>query len=299
MTGPCRPQELGVTLPHEHLFIDRSRDYGLDAFLGDEGLATRELELFSRAGGGALVECSTAEIGRNPDALVSVSLATGVRVVMGCGHYRRPYIDSARLDRQTTDQVAEEIIAELREGVGHTGVRPGVIGEIGSNGPRVAADEERSFRAAARAHLATGVTITTHAALFPVGLEQLGILTHEGVPAPRVVIGHCDTVYDQEYHLELARRGCFVQFDTLHVSHPYDLERRVAFVVALVASGHRDQVLLSHDICLRSHWTSLGGQGYTFLLSEFVPRLRAAGLTEADVEQIIRLNPQRALSGEL
>jgi phosphotriesterase-related protein len=70
------------------------------------------------------------------------------------------------MDRQTPDQVAEEIIAELRQGVGTTGIKPGLAGEIGSNSQWVAANEERSFRAAAHAHLATGVTITIRAVLF-------------------------------------------------------------------------------------------------------------------------------------
>lgn len=298
VTGPCSADSLGVTLPHEHIFIDRSRDYGLDAFLCDETLAAQEVGEFARSGGGTIVDCTTEEIGRYPEGLVRLSESTGVRIVMGCGHYRRPYLDGDRLDRQTTDEVAAEIIAELRDGVGSTGIRPGVIGEIGSNGRYVAADEERSFRAAARAHLASGVTITTHAALFPVGLQQLDILVREGVPPSRVIVGHCDTVYDSDYHLELARRGCFVQFDTLHVAHPYDLARRVGFVLELVHSGHGEQILLSHDICLRSHWSALGGPGYGFVLNDFLPRLRAAGLSDSEVDQIVRINPQRALSGE-
>jgi len=180
------------------------------------------------------VDCSTCEIGRKPGLLREVSERTGVHVVMGTGHYRRPYLDEAWMDGHSVEEIAEGLIRDLTVGVGDSEIRAGVIGEIGSNGSIISAVEERSFRAAARAHLAVGATISTHAALFPVGHKQLDILIHEGVPADRVVIGHCDTVPDSEYHASLAARGAFVQFDTLHVQSEYDLARRVEFVVRLV-----------------------------------------------------------------
>ena len=105
------------------------------------------------------------------------------------------------------------MIGEVRNGVGSTGVRPGIIGEIGSNDDTVSEAEEKSFRAAARTHLATGLTITTHAAWFPVGLQQLDILEDEGVAASRVIVGHADGVPGPDYQLALARRGCYVELD--------------------------------------------------------------------------------------
>lgn len=299
VTGGLDADQLGITLPHEHLFIDRSRDYGGDAYLGDVDLATREVALFKEAGGSTIVECTTRQIARQPAWLREVSERTGVHIVMGTGHYRHPYVDTAWLDAHSADQVAEEIISEIRVGVDGTAIRPGVIGEIGSNGPNISGVEERSFRAAARAQVATGLTVTTHAALFPVGNHQLDILLSEGVPANRIVVGHSDTIYSPEYHASLARRGAFVQFDTLHVQTEYDLAKRVSFVVAFVEAGFAGQLLLSHDICLRSHLTVLGGKGYAFLLNEFVPRLVEAGLSESLITEILTDNPRRALTGEL
>jgi phosphotriesterase-related protein len=298
VTGAISPSELGVTLPHEHIFIDRSRQYGLDAYLGDVELAVREVQLFKDAGGVSIVDCSTKEILRSPLWLREVSQRTGVNVVMGTGHYRHPYLDNDWMDAHAIDEIAQELIRDLDTGVGDTGIRAGVIGEIGSNGSQVSAIEERSFRAAARAHLATGASITTHAALFPVGHWQLDILLQEGVPAHRIVVGHSDTVASSEYHVSLAERGAFVQFDSLHVQSEYDINRRVEFVLNMVKAGHGRRLLLSHDICLRSHLTTQGGKGYTFLLKEFIPRLLAAGLPAATAEEIIADNPRRALSGE-
>ncbi len=298
VTGPVAAADLGVTLPHEHLFIDRSRDYGADAYLGDVDLATREVELFRDAGGATIVDCTTREIARRPTWLREVSERTGVHIVMGTGHYRHPYLDTAWLDAHTIDQVAAELISDITDGAEGTDIRAGIIGEIGSNGPHISGVEERSFRAAARAHLATGVTISTHAALFPVGHDQLDILLHEGVSANRIIVGHCDTVNSSEYHVAIAKRGAYVQFDTLHIQSEYDLARRVEFVLALVNEGLGGQLLLSHDICLRSHLTALGGKGYAYVIRGFAPRLRDAGVSEAQLTQILVDNPRRALSGE-
>jgi predicted metal-dependent phosphotriesterase family hydrolase len=300
VTGPVSPEELGVTLPHEHLFIDRAKTNGPDAYLVDLNLAVQEVNLFKESGGSTIVDVTTREIARNPAFLREVAERTGIHIVMGTGHYRHPFLDVAWMNSHPVDSVAEELISDIQFGVDGSGIRSGIIGEIGSNGEHVSAIEERSFRAAARAHLATGVTITTHAALYPVGHEQLDILFHEGVAASRIIVGHCDTVHNADYHVALAQRGVFVQFDTLHLCYqvPYDLDLRVGFVMNMVRAGFERSVLLSHDVCLRSHLTALGGQGYSFLRNVFLPRLREAGLSEAQVESLVTDNPRRALSGE-
>lgn len=299
VTGTVDASELGVVLPHEHVFIDRYREYGLDAYLMDLELSVREVELFKAQGGSTLVDVTTEEIGRSPALLREVSERTGVHIVMGTGHYRRPFLDLEWMDTHTADDLAKELIHDLEEGVGTTGIRAGIIGEIGSNGPHVSAVEERSFRAAARAQRATGVSITTHAVLYPVGHEQVDILRDEGVPASRIVVGHCDTVDNAAYHASLAERGVFVEFDALHQCYDraYDLDRRVKYVVDMVRSGFGRSVLLSHDVCLRSHLYALGGRGYAFIREVFVPKLLAAGLSEEDVRQLIVENPRRALCG--
>nr|WP_097240838.1 hypothetical protein [Streptomyces sp. 1114.5] len=133
---------------------------------------------------------------------------------MGCGWYREPYYDQ-ELWTRTARELADDIVREIREGVGEHRVRSGIIGEIGTDRHYVSPVEEKSFRAAARAHLRTGLTITTHASQRRVGTAQLDLLEEEGVDPGRVVIGHCGHYADTEYHDALARRGCWVQFDLL------------------------------------------------------------------------------------
>ena len=297
VAGPVTSEELGVVLPHEHLFSNVMREYRGNGLLHDAQLAVEELKDFAAHGGGTLVELTPVEVGRDPAKLLEVSRASGVHVVMGCGHYREPYLDLERFARGSADALAEEMIREVEEGVGDTGVRPGIIGEIGNNGDAISTAEELSFRAAARTHLATGLTISTHAAWFPTGLAQLDLLEEEGVSPDRVIIGHADGVPGPAYQLELAARGAYVELDGFGTDTAYDCERALDYLMTLREHGHLHQVLVSHDICLRTHLRARGGPGYTWILRELLPKLRERGLTEDEIRLLVVENPRAALTG--
>lgn len=297
VTGPVSADQLGIVLPHEHVFIDLVREYRGSGLLNDEHLACSELGALRAAGGSTLVDLTLDEIGRDPVALRRVSQATGISIVMGCGHYRDPYLDRDWFDRTAADAIADEMVRDITEGVRGTGIRAGVIGEIGADRAYISAAEERSFRAAARAHLRTGLTISTHAARWPVGLAQLRLLAEEGVDPRRVIVGHTDSVPDPGYHLALVRQGCYVSFDSIGTGSPYDTQRAVDYVLELVRAGFGAQILLSQDVCLRDHLHACGGCGYAFLLTGFLPRLTAAGLDPEQVSGFVTGNPRAALTG--
>lgn len=294
--GPVAASDLGVTLPHEHVFIDLVREYRGTGLLADEALAVEELGRFRDAGGSTLVDCTSEGLGRRPEALRRVSEMTGITIVMGSGHYRRPYLDEARIDALGVDALAATIVRDIEEGVDGTGIRAGIIGEIGCDRV-ISAVEERVFRAAARAHRQTGLTIATHAARWPVGEAQLDLLAEEGVDPGRVIVGHCDMVPDPAYHLRLARRGAWVQFDTIQGLHEVDTRRRLEWVAALLDAGLGHRLLLSHDVCLTGDLAAYGGPGYAYLLTGFRERMRAHGCTEAVITSLLVDNPRRALTG--
>jgi phosphotriesterase-related protein len=289
---------MGVTLPHEHIFINLIREYRGAGLLNDHALAVTEVTRFQDAGGSTLVDCTNLGLQRDPLALRRVSEETNLNVVMGCGLYRDPYIDRDWLDRTSTDELTELIVHDIEVGADSTDVRAGIIGEIGADKWYISTSEERSFRAAARAQLRTGLAITTHAARWPIGSAQLDLLEEEGVDPRRVIVGHCDMVPLPEYHESLARRGAWVEFDTIRGESEYDLAARVEFVLAMARKDLLGHVLLSHDVCLRTMLHAMGGCGYDFVLTTFVDRLRAAGLDEADVHLLTVENPRRALVGE-
>ena len=296
--GPVPPEDIGVALMHEHLFINLLREYRGDGLLNDDELAVAECQGFMDVGGRTIVDCTNGSMGRDPERLRRVAEQTGLNIVMGSGHYRVPYLDTDWLDEHSVDEVADGIVRDLLEGVDGTSVRAGVIGEIGADKWYVSAHEERSFRAAARAHLRTGVTITTHAARWPVGTAQLDLLAEEGVAPESVIVGHCDTVPLPEYHLSIARRGAWVQFDNIRGVTEYDTCRQVEYVLALRAAGFLDRVLLSHDVCLRSHLAIADGPGFTWIWRDFIPRLRDRGMSDDEIDLLLVGNPRRALTGD-
>jgi phosphotriesterase-related protein len=292
--GPVPADELGVTLPHEHVFLDLTREYRGDGLLNDPDLAAGELQRYADAGGRTLVDVTTGGLNGDPAGLRAMSERTGLHIVRGAGFYRRAYFPP-ELDALSTDAVADLIVRDIEEGT--DGVRAGIIGEIGCD-RYLSAVEERSFRAAARAHRRTGLTITTHAARWPVGTAQLDLLVEEGVDPGRVVIGHCDMVPDHGYHLALAKRGAWVQFDTVQGVHEWDTRQRLGWLRSLADHGYLGQVLLSQDVCLRSDYAAMGGPGYAYVVTGVAGRLKEIGFDEGDVRRLLVDNPRRMLTGE-
>lgn len=293
--GPVDPEALGLVLPHEHVFVDLTREYRGDGLLNDFDAAVKELTSFKEHGGGTIVDCTTRGLSPKPALVAEAARKAGVNVILGTGFYRDPYLKSEWMDPTSVQALADGLVSDITNGFEGTAVRAGVIGEIGSDREHISAAEERSFRSAARAHVETGLAITTHAARWPVGHDQLDLLVAEGVDPRHVVIGHCDTVPIPEYHVSLAERGSYVQFDTIRVGARFDLENRVAWVQNLVGKGHEDRILLSHDVCLASHLSLRGGSGYTLLMREFLPMLRQAGISKEVIDTITVRNPRRAL----
>lgn len=318
VTGPVPATSLGVVMPHEHMLCDLSHELGLEGLLTDVELIQADLHALRAAGCATIVEVSPREVRGDVSLIAGLATRAGLRVVLGTAFYRHSYYDHDLMTRATADELAELLVSEIESGVADAvpaatasnqwrrepaarpdpPIRPGVIGELGWDRFRATPTEERAFRAAARAHHATGLTITTHASR-GAGLAQLGLLSEEGVAPHRVVVGHCDALPDPGYHLAIAEAGAWVQFDTFaHSRSGADIERRADWVVRLVRAGHADRILLSNDVCVRSNHGLLGGRGYAGVLDTLAPALRGQGLGACDVTRLLADNPQRALSGD-
>jgi predicted metal-dependent phosphotriesterase family hydrolase len=304
--GRIDPSDLGVTLPHEHTqcalwHIENRWDYFQLA--RDEPVILAELERFRAAGGRSLVDLTLPGIGRDPAWLVGIARASGLNLVMGSGWYRTAYYPpEALIDRRSVDDLADELVREAEEGVADSGVRPGIIGEIGTDKPWVSAAEERVHRAAARAARRTGRSITTHSVLSPVGLAQLQIFDEEGLDPARVVIGHSDSYPVLDHYLEIIGRGASIEFDFLGM--PFTAVERhgegriVELLQELLSRGHADRILLSQDVCNDAQLSRYGGHGYTHLAERFLPRLRQAGVSDAEIDTMTIANPRRLLTIE-
>lgn len=295
--GPVPADGMGFTQPHEHLLVDLFDMSGTyDGILEDHGLAAEELTAFRDAGGRTIVDTTAIGIGRDPAGLSTIARATGVNVVMGTGWYRERVYPPEVL-RSTARELAEILVGELRHGVGDTGIRPGVIGEIGTERYHITPAQERVFRAAALASNETATTITTHCSHYgELALEQVRLLTSEGVPADRIVIGHMGDRRGLDLERPVLATGVWLELDHIGFAEYQTDERRADHVATLVGEGFTDQLLLSSDVCMRSHLTAYGGRGYAHLIHSFLPRLRERGLSEATITRLTVDNPRRALS---
>ena len=296
--GPVEPSELGITLPHDHLLSDNwsiTEDYTF--IVDDEELIAEEVEAYAAAGGATICDPTCNGLGRDPEALRRISLRTGVHIVMGAGWYRER-VYPPEIASRSVQELAGQLTRELVFGVGGTGIRPGFIGEIGTERHAITPAEERVFRAAGRAHLVTGCPIMTHTTHWgELAPEQLALLAEEGVPAGSVIVSHLGDRYRDRVVSDVARRGAWVSVDNLGFVQGYaPLEQRADNVVRLWEEGFGDRVLLSNDICTLEQLRRYGGCGYANVIERFVPLLNQRGLGDEQIRCMLIDNPARAFS---
>jgi predicted metal-dependent phosphotriesterase family hydrolase len=294
--GDIEPEQLGRTHGHEHVLFDPVKDQGEDLHRTDLTEAIAELSSFRAAGGSGLVDATVAELGRDPQGLAEVSRATGVHVVLATGHTAQEWWDGAvDLERRAVEDLAEEMVADLTEGIGDTGMKAGVI-KVGTSLDEVTQAEARIIEAVASAHHATGAPITTHTTAGTMGLEQLKLLAGHDVAPDRVCIGHLDRRMVLADHRVLAKAGAYLGYDQVSKERHTPDRERAEIVARLVAAGHTDRILLGCDLARRSDLASRGGPGLAHLLTRFVPLLAEMGVSGEDIDRILIENPRRFLA---
>ena len=301
--GPMPAADCGFTLTHEHPYCvlrQAEHRYDFPDQVDDDELVTAEVGAFAALGGRTIVDLTTPDIGRQPERIRTLSERTGLNVIMGCGWYRESYYrpESRLIQRQVAD-LAGELVHEIRNGVGDTGIRPGVIGEIGSEKTWVSPVEERVLRAAARAHKATGLSIGALHAIGPVGVEQLTILEDEGTDMSRVAVGHCETMPYLDYLVGMLERRVFIMFDNCGQYRTLGKfeDDIITLIGRLIDAGFADRILLAHDTCKFPQFRRHGGPGLSYIPETFVPKMAAAGIPDATITQITAENPSVWLAG--
>jgi phosphotriesterase-related protein len=336
--GPIDPSEMGVTLTHEHILIDltcyyaepeeasvrnyHEKPYTIDMLgktnaiwyintdngqLFDEADATGAIGDYMLAGGGTVVDVTNYDIGRDPLALARISRATGLNIVMGAGHYV-PKAHPADMDERSEDAIHERIVRDITEGAGDTGVKTGVIGELGNVWPTTE-NQLKVLRAAGRAHAETGAPVSIHPGHHPEShLRILDELDRAGCPPGHVIMGHLDWSIDEYETLgRIAQTGCFLQYDVFgfeasaleylggHMD-PLSDAQRIEHLEFLIGSGYGDKILVAQDVCMKWFRASHGGKGYAHILENIVPRMRSRGWTGAQLDDMLINNPARALA---
>lgn len=283
----------GYTYAHEHLHIDLSGfKNNLDCRLDQYQLICDEMRELVGKGVANIVEVTNRYMGRNPQFLLNLMRDSGINVIASTGYYTDSFYPPM-VRESSAQQLAQTMIDEIEIGIDGTELKAGVIAEIGTSEGIITPDEAKVFHAAALAHHATGLPISTHTSFSTMGLEQIALLKQHGVALERVVIGHCDLKEQPDLIMKMIDMGVYVQFDTIGKNSYFPDERRIAMLITLAERGLLDKVMLSMDITRRSHLKANGGSGFSYLVDSFVPMLLAAGISSAQVEMMLRHNPNK------
>ncbi len=335
--GPIEPAKVGITTTHEHLLIDflctfvepkeaSARKY-MDEKVSLENLwwvryywngsrdnhqmldldtAISEAREYYTAGGSTIVDVTSIGLARDPMGLVRISRSTGLNIVMGGGHYvSLTHGDDIR--DASVDELAEGIIRDIEVGVDNTGIRTGIIGEVGCTWPWVDT-EKKTLEAAVMAQRATGAPLLIHPGRDnQAPMELINAVERWGGDLSHTVMGHIErTIYDRGVLEEVADTGVYMNYDLWgHESTYYPLnassympsdQHRIEQVEHLISRGHTQQLLLAHDICAKHRLKRYGGHGFDHIISRIVPRLRARGMAAEVINTMLVDNPTRMLT---
>ncbi len=308
--GPMDTSDLGFTLSHEHVVVTSAGiQHVYPEFIDRDGTITRATSDFTdarQAGLGSIIDVTTLDLGRDVKLLESVSSASGVNIVCATG----TWLDIPRVFwAADPDDIAALYVREINEGIEGTGIKAGII-KVANDIGGVTPAGENILRAAARAQIATGVPISTHAwAPERVGERQIAIFEDEGVALNRVYVGHSNDTTALDYLTGLLRKGVWLGLDRHpggRTSITPDWEERTETLKKLIDLGHADRIMLGHDWSVtillsskeeRSGRDSYNPDGYQFISRKVLPKLKEMGADDATVNQLMVENPRRFFEG--
>jgi phosphotriesterase-related protein len=333
VNGEINADDLGFTLPHEHLFVDLSCYWNKDQFHRDERKysqtivpeikryvasepwayadnivltevegAIKEAESFHAAGGKTIVDLSPYPgMGRNPDGLLSVSVEAGVNVIMSGGRYSEPSMSDSEKSL-TVDEIARRVLEEFKSGIGETGMKPGIL-KTGFVSSLDKESELRSLRAVGRAQREVGCALSVHPHIWrPDSHIILDILEEEGCDLCKVILCHQDFLGKKfDYLQSLIKRGVYIEFDTFGsgwINDPMwrtDEDQKIDNLVEQINRGNTDHLLISGDMFMKIMLECGGGIGLKNIPLHTLPALIAWGIDPEILNKIVIDNPRRAL----
>ncbi|MFO7964638.1 MAG: phosphotriesterase-related protein [Desulfobacterales bacterium] len=320
VTGPISPDDLGITLMHEHII------FGYPGWYGDSTMAPfdreaavsaglKTMEEIKSYGVASFVDATPNETGRDVMLLKEVSEKSGVNIICSTGFYfegmgASPYFKFRSVVSDAVEEIHDMFMTEITRGIGKTGIKAGAI-KLAS-GKDVITDYERMFfTAAARAQKETGVPIITHTQGGSMGPEQAKLLIEEGADPAQVMIGHMSDNVDVHYHMEVLKQGVYDSFDRMGIQVvedcPMDIEK-YAVIIGLIGTGHLDRIIISHDTI--AYWLGrpnpelpeayrplLENYHITHVFKNILPFFKKAGITDEQVNTIMSENPRRLFAG--
>lgn len=317
--GPIHPDELGATFMHEHPeSVAPSGFYSGGKNTDIEDLAERALACLTEYGVRSLVDLTGRARTTNDDNLVGrLAARLPFNLIAGFSFYKDPWLDG--IDDHL-DRLVDLYVSQALDGIRGSEIKAGIFGEVGTSLNQITPREELHLRAAARAHIATGLAISTHCTLGTMAIEQVALLANEGADLSRVVLGHLDLKPDIAYLEDVLSSGVNVAFDTFgkewfdyrvpnsegegggeFVKWAYHRpdQDRIRALVELVSRGHDHRIVLSCDMSGAEAYlnpSTHGRYGYAFLPEVVLPKLTAAGVSQESLHRMLVENPARILA---
>jgi len=318
--GPISPQDMGVTLVHEHIC------YGFPGWEGDQSIApfdhdaivangVETLKQLKTLGLNTYIDATALDGGRQPEILREISEKSEVHIICSTGYYYEgegaPVYWKFRASLgDVREELYELFLKEVRDGIRDTGIRAGVL-KVGTSKGVITDYEKLMLQTAARVQRETGVPIITHTQEGTMGPEQARLLIEAGADPGRIQIGHMSDNVDLDYQEETLKEGVFVSWDRMGLQGlagcPMDAQRYPA-MIELVKRGYADKLMISHDFIIT--WLGrplnipeealplIANWHPTHLFKNIIPALREGGVTDAQIRTIIEDNPRRLFAGE-
>ena len=266
-----------------------------------------EVNHFKKAGGSLIADVTTSDFGRDAKLLLEVSEKTGVHIVAGCGNYVDGSV-SEEIKSLSKDQIKNIILTDLTRGIADTGIRAGVIGEIGT-GMCMSDFEKKSLCAASEAQAETGYGMHIHACLWNrEGLNALSFAVKNGANPQKIYVDHVDVLLDEDYIMGILDMGAYAEFDDFGKEFYVDRKNRnlllgsfasdkerVLLIKKLIEKGYVRQILITNDICLKSMTHTYGGWGYDHVITNIIPMMQDFGISDKDIDIMMKENPIRFL----
>ncbi|WP_158267527.1 phosphotriesterase family protein [Adhaeribacter arboris] len=299
VTGPVSGK-LGVTLSHEHVLVDfiGADQVNPNRYNPDEVFVKvmPYLQKLRQQGCETLIECTPAYLGRDALLLQRLSQASGLTILTNTGYYgagQGKFLPQHAFS-ETAEQLSARWVKEVEQGIDSTDIRPGFMKISVDAGP-LSTVNEKLVKAAALTHLKTGLTIASHTGNGEAALAQLKLLQENGVAEKAFIWVHAQNEKNAQLHQQAAKSGAWVEFDGIS---PDNIPEYVQFLQNMKSAGLLKQVLISQDAGWYHVGEKQGGEfrGYETVFTAFLPALRAAGFTKAEVKQLLETNPKQAFT---
>lgn len=314
--GPVAADQLGKVLIHEHVFLmnmEYTLNYRPDFFTEDTlDAAAARLNAIKALGYDTVIDLTVLGLGRHVPSLIAVAERTGVNLILSTGVYTFDAVPGPfefhgpGLMVDAPEPMVELFVRDITVGMAGTGVKAGML-KCAIEAAGLRPGVERTMRAVAQAHVATGTPITVHTAPQEhTGLEVQRVLSEEGADLSRVVIGHCGDTGDIDYLMRLADKGSLLGMDRFGIDFTLSTQARVDTIAEMVRRGYGDRMALSHDCCVgwsdyfprfEDYRRAMPNHHLHHIHDEVLPLLRDAGVSEAQIDAMFTDNPRRLFGG--